>query len=67
MAPLLSQFDYVSLIMMGLAAILLLVSIIILWPDLMRERAVDVEETRRLHAQLAEMEADRERGHGHTH
>jgi hypothetical protein len=47
------SIDYVPVVMMGLAALLLTVSIIILWPDLNRERKADAEETRRLHAEAA--------------
>jgi hypothetical protein len=48
---LLGPFDYVPLIMMGLALMLFLISIVRLWPDLMKERRADAEETKRLHAE----------------
>jgi hypothetical protein len=46
--------------MMAVASLLFVVSIVILWPYLQRERHADAEETRRLQAAQATAEAQSE-------
>jgi hypothetical protein len=54
------SIDWVPVVMMAVAGLLILVSIVILWPDLNRERKADAEETRRLQAAQASAEAQSE-------
>jgi hypothetical protein len=53
MHPLTMSIDYVPVVMLAVASLLFIVSIVILWPYLQRERKADAEETRRLHAEAA--------------
>jgi hypothetical protein len=57
-----SSFDLIPLILMGLASVLILVALIIGWPDFVRERRTDAEETRILDERARAVQAEFDRG-----
>jgi hypothetical protein len=57
-----SSFDFIPLILMSVATVLIVVALIIGWPDFVRERATDAEETRILDEQARAIQAEFDRG-----